>query len=453
MSKTSVLRVQSSEGTKRLDFNSQDTYKTLYQKVAQIFSLPSTDDFTLYKEKNKHLPLGRTQNRTNLKHGDMIYLVAERENLFPTDSNSSSSYGTLDVKSDTPTNGTGYASPKVGSFQTNNMGKLNTINNTDIKEDEVDIQLDKMDGRIPRKRDPQLCHHNVHGKCLHCIPIEPYDEEFLKNRNPPIKHMSFRAYIRKLQSSTASDSVQSDSLPSVSCTDEIALKRHLNLWSGVCFIAGITIGSGRFVSPEGVLKYTESVGLCLIIWVVSGIVALLGALCFAEIGAVIPGSGAELAYMKEGIGSIHERTGDIFAYLFNWTNTLILKPASAAVLVMSFAEYFLSGIMDACGPPETLVKITSVFTLRLWAYDGWNSLNSVTEELKNRKRNLWLSIVLALPYVIILYLLINISYFTVMDKVTLLNSNAVAVTWDQVAIGPVVRALPILISISALGGC
>ncbi|CAF3237679.1 unnamed protein product [Rotaria sp. Silwood2] len=205
MSKTSVLRVQSSEGTKRLDFNSQDTYKTLYQKVAQIFSLPSTDDFTLYKEKNKHLPLGRTQNRTNLKHGDMIYLVAERENLFPTDSNSSSSYGTLDVKSDTPTNGTGYASPKVGSFQTNNMGKLNTINNTDIKEDEVDIQLDKMDGRIPRKRDPQLCHHNVHGKCLHCIPIEPYDEEFLKNRNPPIKHMSFRAYIRKLQSSTASD--------------------------------------------------------------------------------------------------------------------------------------------------------------------------------------------------------------------------------------------------------
>ncbi|CAF1576927.1 unnamed protein product, partial [Rotaria sordida] len=67
--------------------------------------------------------------------------------------------------------------------------------------------LDKMDGRIPRKRNPQLCHHNVHGKCLHCIPIEPYDEEFLKNRNPPIKHMSFRAYIRKLQSSAASDSI------------------------------------------------------------------------------------------------------------------------------------------------------------------------------------------------------------------------------------------------------
>ncbi|CAF4214808.1 unnamed protein product, partial [Rotaria sordida] len=154
MSKTSILRVQSSDGTKRIDISSQDTYKTIYQKVAQAFSLSSIEDFTLYKEKNKQSPLGRTQNRTNFKHGDMIYLVAERENLFPTDT-TSSSYGTHDLKSDTPTNGNSYASPKIGSFQTNNMGKLNTINNIDIKEDDVDIQLDKMDGRIPRKRNPQ----------------------------------------------------------------------------------------------------------------------------------------------------------------------------------------------------------------------------------------------------------------------------------------------------------
>ena len=49
------------------------------------------------------------------------------------------------------------------------------------------------------------CQHNKSGKCLHCIPIEPYDEEYLKNHNPPIKHMSFQAYIRKLQSLTPSD--------------------------------------------------------------------------------------------------------------------------------------------------------------------------------------------------------------------------------------------------------
>jgi len=111
------------------------------------------DSFTLYKEKNKQSPLARTQNKSNFKHGDMIYLVAERDNLFPTETNASP-HVPLDFKSDTPTNGSSYASPKVGSFQLNNTGKLNV--NSDIKEDDVDIQLDKLDGRIPRKRDPQL---------------------------------------------------------------------------------------------------------------------------------------------------------------------------------------------------------------------------------------------------------------------------------------------------------
>jgi len=84
----------------------------------------------------------------------MIYLVAERENLFPTETNSSP-HVPLDFKSDITTNGSSsHASPKIGSFQLNNTGKFNI--NSEIKEDEVDTQLDKLDGRIPRKRDPQL---------------------------------------------------------------------------------------------------------------------------------------------------------------------------------------------------------------------------------------------------------------------------------------------------------
>jgi amino acid transporter len=72
----------------------------------------------------------------------------------------------------------------------------------------------------------------------------------------------------------------------------------------------------------------------------------IGALCYAEIGIVIPRSGGELAYLKEGIGSVHKRTGDILAYLHNWSSTFILRPASVAVLALTFSQYFLSGIMD-----------------------------------------------------------------------------------------------------------
>lgn len=84
----------------------------------------------------------------------MVYLVPERENIFPTDAMLSSNLS-ADLKADTATNGSSYASPKVGSFQTSNTTKSNQTTN-DIKEDEVDVQLDKLDGRIPRKRDPQL---------------------------------------------------------------------------------------------------------------------------------------------------------------------------------------------------------------------------------------------------------------------------------------------------------
>jgi hypothetical protein len=83
----------------------------------------------------------------------MIYLNPERENVFPTENNSSP-HVALDFKSGTPVIGSSYASPRVGSFQVTNTGKINL--NSDTKEDDVDTQLDQTDGRIPRQRDPQL---------------------------------------------------------------------------------------------------------------------------------------------------------------------------------------------------------------------------------------------------------------------------------------------------------
>jgi L-type amino acid transporter 9 len=93
---------------------------------------------------------------------------------------------------------------------------------------------------------------------------------------------------------TTGSIVKLDSLKVALPTDAVTLKRHLGLFSGVCFIVGgiignkncimiilsiiniLLIGSGIFVSPKRVLQETESVGLCLIIWVACGLVSLLG---------------------------------------------------------------------------------------------------------------------------------------------------------------------------------
>lgn len=75
---------------------------------------------------------------------------------------------------------------------------------------------------------------------------------------------------------------------SVSAADSsgsgVKLKKELGVVDGVAIIVGVIVGAGIFVSPKGVLLYSGSVGQAIIIWIMSGVLSMVGALCYAELG-------------------------------------------------------------------------------------------------------------------------------------------------------------------------
>lgn len=67
---------------------------------------------------------------------------------------------------------------------------------------------------------------------------------------------------------------------------------------------GNIIGSGIFVSPKGVMENASSVGFALVVWIITGVITAIGALCYAELGVTIPKSGGDYSYVKDIFGGL-----------------------------------------------------------------------------------------------------------------------------------------------------
>ncbi|KAH0626183.1 hypothetical protein JD844_001007 [Phrynosoma platyrhinos] len=272
----------------------------------------------------------------------------------------------------------------------------------------------------------------------------------------------------------------------------VALKKEIGLMSACGIIVGNIIGSGIFVSPKGVLENAGSVGLALIVWIVTGLITAVGALCYAELGVTIPKSGGDYSYVKDIFGGLA-------GFLRLWIAVLVIYPTNQAVIALTFSNYVLQPIFPTCLPPEiglrllagvcllllTWVNCASVrwatrvqdiftagkllalgliiimgvvqickgeyfwlepkhafeffqtpdvglvalaFLQGSFAYGGWNFLNYVTEELVDPYKNLPRAIFISIPLVTFVYVFANVAYVTAMSPQELLASNAVAVT-------------------------
>ncbi|XP_074640177.1 Y+L amino acid transporter 2-like [Tubulanus polymorphus] len=304
---------------------------------------------------------------------------------------------------------------------------------------------------------------------------------------------------------------------SSSLTDNVQLKRTLGLRNGISIIVGIIIGSGIFISPKGVFHEAGSVGMALLVWAICGLMALLGALCYAELGVSIPVSGGPYSYIKRAFG-------DLPAFLVLWINVIIRVPAGNAVIALGFAYYIVEPFFPTCEQPAVSVrllaaiaictlsflnclsvkwssrvcdclmfmkifalaiiiiagivqlcrgytrnyenmfegtspdvgKIALAFYAGLFSFSGWDSFNFVTEEIKNPKRNLPLAIWISVPSVTAIYVLANVAYFAVLTPHEIMQSDAVAVTFGDKLLGVMTWIIPLFVACSCFGslnGC
>jgi len=152
----------------------------------------------------------------------------------------------------------------------------------------------------------------------------------------------------------------------------VALKKEIGVLEAVSLIVGVIVGSGIFVSPGGITAQVGSIGASLIIWAFCGIVSLVFALCYAEIGTTIPASGADYSYIKEIFSPF-------LGFLALWMNIIFVAPCATAAMSLSFAEYVLLPIAPHfCHnsfPATLLIRFIAVLVVTIVTYINISSVS------------------------------------------------------------------------------
>ncbi|GMR52305.1 hypothetical protein PMAYCL1PPCAC_22500 [Pristionchus mayeri] len=138
------------------------------------------------------------------------------------------------------------------------------------------------------------------------------------------------------------------------------------------YVVGNIIGSGIFITPASILRCTDSVGLSLIVWVGCALVAILGALCYIELGTSIRDPGCDFAYI------CYVKWYSI-AFSFMWVSVLMTYPATIAIIAETFGQYLIEGLKQYYAIDEeiapTAQKLFGFSLLLLVTWMNFFSLN------------------------------------------------------------------------------
>jgi APA family basic amino acid/polyamine antiporter len=274
----------------------------------------------------------------------------------------------------------------------------------------------------------------------------------------------------------------------VALNNTVSYARRLGLFSGTMAVVGGIIGGGIFRTPATVAERVGTSGMVLVAWIVGGVVALIGAFCFGELGQRRPRAGGGYVYLRDTWGALP-------AFLYGWTLVLVIATGAIAAVAVTFANYALAlaGLSDRLTVPVavgtivllaginyagvkpaaitqnifTVLKLAALATLIgagiflaaptvldrplpsptvgsfgaalvpiLFTYGGWQQTNFIAEEIIEPEKNLPRALVLGVAMVVAVYLLANLAYLRVLGVDGLAHSTAPAADVMVAVLGP-----------------
>ncbi len=278
---------------------------------------------------------------------------------------------------------------------------------------------------------------------------------------------------------------------------------RLGLFSATMLVVGGIIGAGIFLNPAIVAQRVSTGPATMATWGLGAVVAIVGALVFAELGARAPKAGGGYVYLRDAFGAFP-------AFLYGWALFLMVSTGAIAAVAMTFANYFtavvglpaswapsvavagivtLTGVNIAGVTPgaitqniATVLKLAAIVFLVavafaapdvalqpaaataqplvapvgvgawllavgsalvpvLFAFGGWQQTNFVAEELRDPRRDLPRALILGVLIVVTWYLAVNLAYLRALGVAGLASSHAPAAETVGALMGERGRAL------------
>lgn len=269
------------------------------------------------------------------------------------------------------------------------------------------------------------------------------------------------------------------------------LRRELGVFSASLLVVGGIIGSGIFFTPAETARALPTSGWVLAVWTLGGVVALAGALTYAELGAMMPEAGGGYVYVREAFGRLP-------AFLLGWMTLLMIASGAIAAVAMSFAGYLerfmpigiaggrmgvaaitiivltvtnylgvkpgavtanvftiakiaalaaliIVGLALNPGAPAAVAApaappltqgVATAFVAVLFTIGGWQQTNMVAGEIRDPGRALPKALAVGIGIVIAVYLGANVVYLRTLGRDGLAVSTAVAADTAGGLLGP-----------------